>query len=174
MMMAEPAAVLRKLIEELAGQKIPLDSKGPEKAIEVLSKGIAIGYSQFNELLLMMGYDRITHEFFQYLVDGSTAYSSESALFSLEQFREGVDRFRQLALLFYGNVKFAFKLLSQTPGLLNDWLWKSSPRDEEDFAGRHDPIQPLIPIRGEETYFLGYLVQRELTRRLEQDPTDEE
>ena len=134
----------------------------------------AIGYSQFNEILLLMGYDRITHAFFQYLIDGSTLYTPGSALSSLEQLREGVDRFRKLALLLFGNVKFAFKHLSRDTEQLNDWLWRLSPRDEEELSTRHDPVQSLLPIQGEDTYFLGYIVQRELKRRLEENPDDHE
>jgi hypothetical protein len=173
--MSQRAQELTKLLEDLTGQKAPLKSTGPEKAIAILDDGGgAIGYSQFNELLLLTGYDRINHAFFQYLVNGSTAYQPGSALSSLEQLREGVDRFRKLALLFYGNVKFAFKFLSSRTELLNDWLWASNPLDETDFANRHEPVQPLEPIPGHETYFLGYIVQRDLKQRLEQNPNDEE
>ena len=173
--MSQRAHELRKLLEDLTGQKAPLKSTGPGKAIKLLADGRgAIGYSQLNELLLLMGYDRVSHAFFQYLVDGSTAYSPGSALSSLGQLREGVDRFRKLALLFYGNVKFAFKLLSRRTELLNDWLWASRPLDETDFANRHDPVQPLEPIPGHETYFLGYIVQGDLKRRIEQNPDDQE
>jgi len=173
--MHDRAAELQKLLEDLSGQKAPLPSMGPGLAIELLGNDHrAIGYSQFNELLLLMGYDRITHSFFQYLVDGSTLYSPGSALSSLEQLREGVERFRKLALLLFGNVKFAFKHLSRDAEPLNEWLWRLSPRDEEELSTRHDPIQPLEPIRGEDTYFLGYIVQGELKRRLEENPQDQE
>jgi len=173
--MTERAVELKKLLEDLTGQKAPLDSTASEKAIELLNDGRgAIGYSQFNELFLLMGYDRVSHTFFQYLVDGSTAYTPGSAISSLEQLSSGVDRFRQLALLFYGNVKFAFKLLSRRTEILNDWLWDSRPLDEADFASRHDPIQPLASIPGEETYFLGYIVEKELERRIKKDPNDRE
>ena len=67
----------------------------------------------------------------------------------MEELREGVNRFRKLALVLFGNVKFAFKSLSQDAERLNSWLWLARPRDETEFAGRHDAIQPLIPISGE-------------------------
>ena len=112
--MSERAAELSKLLEELTGHRAPLNSTGPEEAIAILADGRgAIGYSQFNELLLLMGYDRISHAFFQYLADGSTAYSPTMALSSLAQLRQGVDRFRKLALVLFGSVQYAFKHLSR-------------------------------------------------------------
>jgi hypothetical protein len=96
--MQEPSRELIQLFEELTGQKAPLSSTGPEKTAELLDQGNrAIGYSQLNELLLMMGYDRVTYAFFQYLVDGSTAYAPGAALLSIDQLRQGVERFRKLA-----------------------------------------------------------------------------
>ena len=173
--MPEASRELIKLFEDLTGQKAPLTSTGPEKTVELLDQGSkAIGYSQFNELLLMMGYDRITYAFFQYLVDGSTAYTPGAALSSLDQLRQGIERFRKLALILFGNVKYAFKQLSRDTNQLNDWLWRLSPREESEFSTRHEPVQPIAQIRGDDTYFLGYIVQRDLARRLQNDPSDHE
>jgi hypothetical protein len=173
--MKKQSRELIKILETLAGQKAPLKTNGPEKTIALLDDGSrAIGYSQFNELLLLMGYDRVTYAFFQYLVDGSTDYAPGAALSSLDQLRKGVERFRKLALVLFGNVKFAFKRLSRDADQLNEWLWRLSPREESEFSTRHDPVQPIVQIQGEDTYFLGYLVHRELTRRLKENPSDQE
>jgi hypothetical protein len=173
--MKERTEELLKILESLTGQKALLASTSLGKAIDLLDEGKgALGYSQVNELLLLIGYDRITHAFFQYLVDGSTAYNSGAALSSLEQLRQGVERFRKLALILFGNVKFAFKHLSRDTEQLNEWLWRLSPREESEFSARHDPVQPIEPIQGEDTYFLGYIVQRQLAERLRKDPSDEE
>jgi hypothetical protein len=71
-------------------------------------------------------------------------------------------------------VKYAFKQLSRDADQLNDWLWRLSPREESEFSTRHDPVQPIMQIQGEDTYFLGYIVQRDLARRLKEDPNDQE
>ncbi|MFL6196522.1 MAG: hypothetical protein ACJ75H_20240 [Thermoanaerobaculia bacterium] len=165
-----------KLLEDLTGEIAPLgDTTGHKKAVLLLDSGQgALGYSQFNELLLMMGYDRVSHAFFQYLVDGGTAYEPGTALLSLEHLQEGVERFRKLALVLFGNVKFAFKNLSRDVERLNDWLWRLGPREESEFSTRHDPVQPIEPIDGKDTYFLGYIVQADLKRRLEDNPEDAE
>ena len=75
-------------------------------------EGAGIGYSQFNELLLLLGRDRVSPSFFRFLVDGATEYEGGEAVESLQALREGVDRFRKLALLNFGNVRFGFRYLS--------------------------------------------------------------
>jgi hypothetical protein len=166
---------LVKLLESLTGQAAPLTSALPENAIDLLQQRAGgLGYSQLNEILLWMGYDRITHSFFQYLINGSTKYQPESALLSLAQLHNGVERFRKLALLLFGNVKYAFKQLSRNAELLNNWLWLLRPLDVSELSSRHEPVQPIKKITGEDAYFLGYLVQRELEQRLKDNPEDME
>jgi len=126
-----------------------------------------------NELLLFLGYDRLTPGFFQYLVDGSTEYKSTAALRSIRKFRDGVDRFRKLAILNFGNVKFGFKYLSD-PNTDLDELAGTTPVDPKELRSRHDPLLPVDPIPGGQTYYLGYLIKRELDDRLRRDPEDKE
>ncbi|HEX3130721.1 MAG TPA: hypothetical protein VH394_25520 [Thermoanaerobaculia bacterium] len=123
-------------------------------------------------MLLLLGYDRITLGFFHYLVDDSLEYRTGSAFNSLEQLQVGTERFRKLALLHFGNVKFAFKNLSQSPEMLQYYWLETQPRDEAELISRHDPVQPLIPIPGGDTFYLGYIVQRDLKGRLAKDPKD--
>jgi hypothetical protein len=173
----EPASEeLIRLLEDLTGQRVPLPSRTvPQEALDLLGRSDrALGYSQLNELFLLLGYDRIAPAFFQYLVDAGTDYKSGAALDSMEQFREGVDRFRKLALLRFGNVKYAFKNLSRSAEDLEFWLDFTAALEEGSFADRHDPVQPLEQIPGEDTFYLGYLVQRELESRLKENPLDEE
>lgn len=171
--LSERARALIETLEDLTGQKAPLDSTASEDALALLDrKGRGLGYSQLNELFLLLGYDRITLEFFQYLVDDSLEYRTGSALRSLEQLQAGTERFRKLALLYFGNVKFAFKNLSQSPEMLRYYWLETQPRDEDELTSRHDPVQPLIPIPGRDTFYLGYIVQRDLQNRLAKDPKD--
>lgn len=167
---------LVRLLEDLTGQRVPLPSPtAPQRALDLLEgEGRALGYSQLNELFLLLGYDRITPAFFQYLVDGHTEYEPGAALISIDQLREGVDRFRKLALLLFGNVKYAFKNLSRSSEELELWLDFFAPLTEASFSSRHDPVQPLAPIAGHDTFYLGYLVQRELAERLQKNPEDGE
>jgi hypothetical protein len=172
--LSERARLLLTLLEDLTGESAPLQESGAAEAVvELLEhEGRGLGYSQFNELLLLLGYDRVKPEFFQYLVDDGTD-RPPSAFYSLAQMQTGVDSFQKLALLNFGNVKFAFKNLSQSAEMLR-FYWLGTQPEMAEFTGRHEPVQPLIPIAGRDTYFLGYLIARELKSRLEKNPADQE
>jgi hypothetical protein len=166
---------LKQLLEDLTGQPLPFKHEIPKKAVALIrqKKGEGgLGYSQFNELLLYFGYDRTSHPFFQFLVDGTTEYQSGSSIKTLISFREGVDRFRKIALLFFGNVKFAFKTLSRDSAFLVDHLARFEKRSERNLMERHHQVFPPDPIAGQDTYFLGYVVQQELKERLRKNPRD--
>jgi hypothetical protein len=164
---------LRELLEKLAGQKAPLDARLPDAALRLLDRGGAgLGYSQLNELLILLGFDRVTHSFFQFLADGSLEYKVEATISSMEALAQGVDRFRRIALLLYGNVKYAFKTLSRDAELLQSRVQWLSPIDLRQLRSRHEPIRPIDEIPGNLTYYLGYLIERDLHERLKVDPSD--
>jgi hypothetical protein len=163
------------LIEKLTGQSCPLNRAVPQFAADLIadvSRGL--GHGQFNELLLSLGYDRISHGFFQFLVDGSTKYDyrTGAAIHSIEQLSHGVDRFRKLGMVLYGNVKFAFKKLSSNSEFLRNALSVMEARPEESYRARHDPIHPITKIPSDKTYFLGYVVDGEIQKRLKANPDD--
>lgn len=165
---------LRDLLERLAGQRAPLETALPESALHLLSEtGSGLGYSQLNELLILLGFDRVTRSFFQYLVDGTTAHPPGATIPSVSALEEGVDRFRRTALLLFGNVKFAYKTLSRDASLLESQVLRLSPLNPKVFSGRHDPVQPIDYIPGDKTYYLGYLIERQLRERLKAGPHDE-
>jgi hypothetical protein len=165
---------LIEILEQLAGQPAPIVNTAPLEATRLLQDGGGLGYTQFNELLLLFGFDRVSASFFQYLVDGSLTYETGSAIESLERLRNGVDRFRRLSLLHFGNVKFGFKSLSRDPGVLTSHVEATLPTAEDSFLRRHNAIQPIEPIPPEETYLLGYLVGSEIDDRLRKNPNDVE
>lgn len=86
------SSALVQLLEQLTGEPVPFVERldGVPVAIEPGEKGL--GYSQFNELLLLAGLDRITHAFFAYLLTGSTEYEPGMAFESFEQVKTGVSR----------------------------------------------------------------------------------
>jgi regulatory protein YycH of two-component signal transduction system YycFG len=141
---SKSAETIKKIIEDLTGQKIPFAKDIPASAIATLtsknSKGL--GYSQFNELLLYLGYDRVTHPFFQYLANQTTEYKTGASIRSIAALRKGTDEFRKIAILFFGNVKFAFKKLSRDASFLNEHLARFSQRREESFKARHEQVLP--------------------------------
>jgi hypothetical protein len=165
---------LNKMIKDLTGQDIPLKREIPKSAVDLLSSKSSrgLGYSQFNELLLYLGYDRVSHAFFQFLVDRTTEYKSRASLKTLTQFRTGVDEFRKIALLFFGNVKYAFKNLSGDVTFLENHLARFDKRRKQNFKDRHKQISPPKLINGNDTYYLGYVVQDELAAKLKKNPND--
>jgi len=166
---------VRALLEALTGERAPFPDAAADDGVAVLSRpSDRLGYSQLNELLLLYGFDRITHAFFRFLLDGKTDYTTGDAFGSIEQLREGVKRFRRLALLFYGNVTFAFKSLSRDEDLLCNALAGDRAIEESDFAARHKPILPPERIPPEDAYLTGYLIEREIKKRLDNDPANED
>jgi hypothetical protein len=168
---ASSAADLRRLLETLTGQEAQLDVELPALAVQVLVSSSGLGYSQLNELLLLLGFDRVSYAFFQFLVDGGTEYQDGASFRSFDQLEAGIERFRQIGLL-HGNIKHAFKTLTVDAEALRVQLELLSPVPPERFAARHDPISPIKPIPPDQTYYLGYIIKRELQQRLKANPDD--
>jgi hypothetical protein len=173
---ADNAVTVKQLFEDLTGQSLPFNREVPVSAISLLTQRppVGLGYSQFNELLLYFGYDRTSHDFFQFLADGTAVYKSRSSIETIDSFRDGVDRFRKVALLFFGNVKYAFKQLSRDSQFLQTHLAAFEKRNEKNFMDRHERVFPPMPIIGRDTYYLGYVVQKELAAKLQVNPNDAE
>lgn len=158
---------LNRLLLQLTGEHVS----------EVAAVGLsftpkAIGFSQLNELLLSFGYDRVSPSLFQFLVNGETDYRSGAALPSLDAFEDGVRRFRILCMLMFGNVKFGFKMYSQNQQLLAQDVDLLRPRSKTRFQKRHSAVHPITRISSDQTYLLGYLVERRLKEQLARTPND--
>jgi hypothetical protein len=160
-------------IVDLTGQQIPF-SQNLDKLDLARIFSQPVGYSQFNEILLTLGYDRISSEFFQFLIDGQIEYDPRNPYFfnSKDTFLKGVARFRKLALLVYGNIKYAFKRFSSEPDLLFEKVSKFEEVPEALFFNRPAATIPLKPIPASETYYLGYMIQKKITKQLELNPND--
>lgn len=164
---------LKPLLENLVGTRANcLDKDSAE--ITIFKNDNGLGYSQFNEVLLLLGFKRVSYEFFQYIADGRFHYDSKTSIGSKEQLEEGIYRFTTLALLFYGNIRFAFKELSTNSEKLFDLILESLPTDKENFQNRHNQIREIVEIPPDKTYFLGYIIERDIHERLKDNPLDEE
>lgn len=188
---------VRAILTDLTGQ-VPPFSADHESAVSQLLGESGLGYSQLNELLLAYGYDRVSDPFFDYLLGvspfdepaaqdtGALAGDTQNgfgdspppptkmpAFTSLPDLRAAVDKFRMLAVLRFGNVKYAFKYLSKLDrDTLGAELDLIEPVAENTFRNRHKPLVPIERIPGDQTYYLGYLVQREIAEALAADPDD--
>jgi hypothetical protein len=167
-------AHVRGLLERLTGQPATNPVPLPQRALEVLESGSGWGYGQFNEVLLLLGYDRICPELFQYFATATTEYHPGTSIKSSAKLQEAVGRFRKLALLFYGNVKFAFKTLRSNPEALDSLLASIEERHEDLFRKRNDPIQPIEQIAPDDTYLLGYIIAAQVAEKMQINDKDPE
>src|SRR5262249_35321176 len=145
-----------------------------EKAVAELMDKSGLGHSQLNELLLALGYDRVSKAFFDYLTESSSKGGEKPVAFkSLASLRVAVDTFRRWAILRWGNIKYAFKYLSKLgANALAAELEYLEENDPKDYKARHDPLVEIDQIPGAETYYLGYLVLRRIKDQLAKDPND--
>jgi hypothetical protein len=159
------------LFEMMVDEKAePLDNESAD--IELFENN-GIGYSQFNEIILLLGFQRVSYEFFQFLVDGRFEYDPTSSIISVEQLENGINHFIILALLFYGNLKSAYKELSSDNEKLYEKIFEILPNEISEFENRHNPIRNITPIPPDKTYFLGYLIESEIKKKLDENPEDE-
>ncbi|GAP43951.1 hypothetical protein TBC1_112110 [Lentimicrobium saccharophilum] len=100
---------VKPLIEKLVGKKCNHIDEHVLN-LTLFKNGDGLGYSQFNEVLLLLGYNRVADFFFQFLV--TEELEGEDSIFSfpsIQALEEKINRFIYFGLLWYGNVRFAFK-----------------------------------------------------------------
>jgi hypothetical protein len=131
-----------------------------------------LGYSQFNELLLTLGYDRVTKDFFKWVFGD---FGDEAAIASFENLEQGVDKFCQTAMLLYGHIKYAFKHLSQMEkSAIEKELQPITSLNESHYTNRHEPLHTLHKIPSDKAYYLGYIIEKKLKKELDNNPDNSE
>jgi len=141
-------------IEKLTGEIAPLDGF----SCRSFPSG-GIGYGQFNELLLALGYGRVSKDFFRYIFESDEVPT-------LRALRTGIDGFRKKSMLRYGNFKYSFKIhhlasMEELRKVFDEFSTTAATQ----FAGRHDPLFELHPITRTEAPVLGYISSQELESR---------
>lgn len=164
---------LKSIIEKLTGQEIPF-TQNEDALTKFDIDNLDLGYSQFNELLLYLGYDRINKAFFQFLCDGTTDFKNPK-LTRLIDLDKWVTKCVEMSLRYYGNLKFAYQIFSsiKSENDFIDHVINFQPGDDTEFKSRHDPFFKIVKIPTEKTFFLGYMVQAEIKNGLKSNPTDE-
>jgi hypothetical protein len=119
-----------------------------------------VGHSQLNELLLSLHLDRTSEGFFEYVFRGPVVPNCQA-------FKACITEFSIAAIRKYGNVKFAFKRLSQMEKEeIEREIVPSNPEAVRTcYANRHDPLISIKRVEAKDTYYLGYLVAAELKKR---------
>lgn len=160
-------------IERMTGQNIAL-CENLDLFENFTKDNVNLGYSQFNELLLSLGYDRVNKSFFQFLSDGTADFKEHTAISNIEQFCSQVNRAIEYFLRLYGNIKFGYKRLSSVSNEEEFKFWYESfqPYPEEYYRLRHEPLIKVDKIDNDDTYLLGYIIQRQINDALGQNPND--
>lgn len=181
--MAESERVKRALIG-LTGEVFPADIHTGLPPVHVALKVLGnvaaepIGYSQFNEVLLYCGFDRIIPDYFDYLLTGELPAADQSGgvsapqLRSVDQFEVASARGQQLGLLAFGNVKFGFKAFGENAALLRQWVEFLTPITTDRFEHRLTAAIPVEEIEVSKRYLLGYLSAGEIKKGLDEKPDD--
>ncbi len=168
------------LFEGLTGQCPPMKPLLSEHALLEILNESGIGYTQFNELLLTLGYDRVERIFFNFIAtdneykDIQNLQSHSYKISSIAQLKRGVERLQKYALLLYGNIKYGFKLLSTSETPLLKIINENQPKYEEHFQNRNPPVLTIQKIEPEKTYYLGYLIQSEIKKLLKKNKDDKQ
>ena len=146
-----------KWIERFCGQKVEPADYADVARVEFPKKGL--GRSQLNELLLSFGLDRVDEAFFRYVFE-------KKDIPDIDKFIEKVKKYRVKAVIKYGNFKFSFKhLKNKNMDFICNEFGDLEPRNIDFYRQRHAPLIKLKRIKPENTYYLGYLINRELKEK---------
>lgn len=156
-------------LEKLTGQKTDLNPQKKHK----ISKVWPLGYSQLNEMLLFLGLDRISEVFFKFLSRGVTNKRGALEIESITEFKKAVELFQKIALYEFGNVKFAFKLISNHEDFLDYVISNREPYSISEYKNRHEQFIALNPIPEIKTHYLGYITQGVIKESIKRNPKDE-
>jgi hypothetical protein len=158
-----------KLVRLLCGWKLsPGDQPLEPEVVEqlgllkgVLRKGKLINHEQFNEILLMLNQHRITRHFFRFFFGPRP----NADTVSLEQIKDGVQKFRGYAMLCYGNFRYAFTKLASLSKARFDRAIENrckltSGQVRDTYRNRPRRIIRVRPIAKDKTWYIGYLSSR--------------
>jgi hypothetical protein len=130
---------------------------------------------QLNQLLVLSHEAGLSHGFFRYywltaprhaydvsnVADFDAAYEERSAIESLEQLRWGLRRFYVDALLYFGNVRSAYRRLRDMPYADLEQFFVAHRHDTAGLTGR-GPALPLRSIRRDDRYLISEMACKSL------------
>ena len=163
----------RAAIEALTGEQLSVADHS-NRAFEVLDKldTQPIGYSQFNEILLCCGFDRINADYFDYLFSGQLNPEPPPRVSSVDEIESASRRGQRLSLLVFGNVRFGFKEFARNSQLVSQWFYFLTPIKTDRFENRLTAAIPIEDIPVDKRDLLGYVSGGEIPKALLADPTN--
>lgn len=156
-----------RLLECLTGTPVK-DLSASERqflSVALSNDNKAIGWSQFNELLLIANKDRVERPFFQYFFcPGNTRTEPKC---QVRDIVKGVERFQKAAMLCFGNFIYAYRRLSRLTTeteLRRELLgYCRDPKQLiKRFRSRKPKVLEIERVPRDETYLMGYLSASEV------------
>jgi hypothetical protein len=154
-----PKEVLNLVVKYLCGEScIPKlhteETKLISAWLESAAKNKTVNYNQLNELLLLLNQDTVGEDFFKFFFEQKEV--------SLEQLRQGIVNFCGLAMLCFGNFRYANKLLShKTITEIAKELFPYSKTEIElvqSFKNRPNKMVEISKISKDKTWLVGELL----------------
>lgn len=160
--------ISRLIIEHLCGEKhyqsFPEDDKNLLADLINSSKSKGLNYEQFNELLLLLNQDRVKRGFFNFF------FAKDRIL--LEDLKQGIIKFKGLAMLCFGNFRFAYKQLIQSDEgeireKLEPYCLKESSELIESLNKRPAKMLEIDRIERGNTWYLGEISGARINKEAE-------
>ena len=126
-----------------------------------------VTFEQFNELLLVLNQDRVSHAFFDFFF----VRGDKDQQRSFEQFRQGVICFKGFAMICFGNFRFAFRRLSTAADCreLQAQLgacYRVTAEIEAAYDSRPSKVLDTTLIQRDHTWFVGEITGEILAKEL--------
>lgn len=153
--MEKPEEASKLIVSNFCGETIePKLTKEDKKLIKRLTKNAQnnnLNHSQLNELLLLLNQDIVEEDFFKFF------FTKDKI--SLDELKTGIIKFIGYSMLCFGNIKYAFKLLSKKKhdeifDLLRPYSENPS-RIINKYRKRSEKIIEIEKINEEETWLVG-------------------
>lgn len=127
-----------------------------------------VNYQQFNEILLLLGEDRVSEVFFNLFFKNIGSFidnNGKSGKIDIARIKKGVVFFRGVAMLFHGNFRHCFKDYITIDNIevfeiIFKEYAKNSEKLGEEYKNRLERAIKIKPIEKQKTFFNGYLSKK--------------
>jgi len=146
--------IVKYLCGEACSQTISDEDKNLVTNLIQKAREDGLNYEQFNELLLLLNQSRIGKGFFNFFFGKD--------IVKLDDIKNGVTKFRGLAMLRFANFRFAYKKLIDKSEEEIASYWKRY--DEEDFKKRSLPSLQIEEIEKDKVWYAGELTPTKIRK----------
>lgn len=161
---------IKYILERLTGE-LPKINNNQNTFDKIFDSTDGICLNQLNELLLYYGYDRITNaNLFDFLLKLDA--DPKEKIFTKDQFYNIVEEFNKVSLLCFGNIKFAFKTLSNSDRQLTKVKELICHKELDCYKKRSPLMQNIEEIESRDTIYLGEYIRAEIIQKNTENSED--